>query len=222
MKRIIALVLAILTLWCLVACGSTVDNDGKGNGTAEVPAPESEHTADALPGADVQTDNGEAGNDDAGNDSLTGKLVFIDPDGDEVIRGVSISGNRSGTAEFNSKEPAAEGIRCVFELSEYVGVTPDTDETQIKLYVFEHRVLDFYKEELVEDREKGCVTVFDLERDEDGYWGEFYLNPDEEPGYYDFVFAVENKAVASLLTRFYPMGELEGKTDAELEKLMKG
>ena len=219
MKKIIALVLAILTLWCLVACGSTVDNDGKGKDTKTETADAGEATADA--GVDTAGTPETADKKDAENAGLTGKLVFIDPDGDEVIRGVSISGNRSGTAEFNSKEPAAEGIRCVFELSEYVGVTPDTDETEIKLYVFEHRDLVFYKEELVEDREKGCVTVFDLERDEDGYWGEFYLNPDEEPGYYDFVFAVENKAVASLLTRFYPMGELEGKTDAELEKLME-
>ncbi len=218
MKKIIALALAILTLTCLSACGSTAENDGKGEDTKAVTADAGESTADA--GSDTAGTPDTSDNEDAEKAGLTGKLVFIDPDGDEIIRGLSISGNRSGTAEFNSKEPAAEGIRCVFELSEYVCVTPDTDETEIKLYVFEHRDLDFYKEELVEDREKGCVTVFDLERDEDGYWGEFYLNPDEEPGYYDFVFAVENKAVASLLTRFYPMGELEGKTDAELEDLM--
>ena len=48
------------------------------------------------------------------------------------------------------------------------------------------------------------------------------MNPeDAEPGYYDFVFAVENKAVALLVTRFFSEGELEGKTDAELENLMK-
>ena len=220
MKKKIALVLAILTLWCLVACGSTVDNDGKGKDTKTESADAGKATADA--GSDTAGTPETSDKKDAENAGLTGKLVFIDPDGDEVIRGMSISGNRSGTAEFNSKEPATEGIRCVFELSEYVCVTPDTDETRVSVYVFKHREdQSSYGKTDLSDPGDDCVTVFDSERDEDGYWGEFYLNPDEEPGYYDFVFAVENKAVASLLTRFYPMGELEGKTDAELEDLMQ-
>ena len=136
---------------------------------------------------------------------------------------MSISGNRSGTAEFNSKEPATEGIRCVFELDEYVGVTPDTDETRVSVYVFKHREdQSSYGKTDLSDPGDECVTVFESERNEDGYWGEFYLNPeDADPGYYDFVFAVRGKAVASLVTRFYAPDELGDKTDAELEKLMR-
>ncbi|MBR3416250.1 MAG: hypothetical protein IKH09_06100 [Clostridia bacterium] len=220
MKKFIALALAILTLTCLVACGSTADNGGEGKDTEAVTADAGEATADV--GSDTAEAPDTSDNEDAEKAGLTGKLVFIDPDGEKIIRGLSLSGNRSGTAEFNSKEPATEGIRCVFELSEYVCVTPDTDETRMSVYVFKHREdQSSYEKTDLSDPGDECVTVFESERDEDGYWGEFYLNPDEEPGYYDFVFAVENKAVASLLTRFYPMGELEGKTDAELEKLME-
>lgn len=220
MKRIIALALAILTLWCLVACGSTVDNGGKGKDTNAESAKVGESTADA--GSDTAGTPETADKKDAENAGLTGKLVFIDPDGDEIIRGMSISGNRSGTAEFNSKEPATEEIRCIFELNEYVGVTPDTDETRMSVYVFKHREDQSSYEKIdLSDPGDECVTVFESERDEDGYWGEFYLNPDEEPGYYDLVFTVDSKAVASLVTRFFSEGELESKTDAELEKLMK-
>ncbi len=221
MKRIIALVLAILTLWCLVACGSTGDNDGKGKDTKAVTADAGDATADA--GTDTAEAPDTSDNKDAENAGLTGELVFIDPDGDEIVRGMTISGNRSGTAEFNSKDPAAEGIRCVFELNEYVGVTPDTDETLMSVYVFKHREdQSSYEKTDFSDPGDDFVTVHESERDEDGRWGEFYVNPeDAEPGYYDLVFTVDGKAVASLVTRFCAQGELENKTDAELEKLMK-
>ena len=52
-------------------------------------------------------------------------------------------------------------------------------------------------------------------------WGSFYLNKEEcEPGYYDFVFTYEGKAIATLLTRFYNENELTVKSDAELEALI--
>ncbi|MBR3423845.1 MAG: hypothetical protein IKG80_05080 [Clostridia bacterium] len=219
MKRIIAIILAMLTLACLAACGPTADNGGDGKDTEAVTADAEEATAEA--GSDTAGAPDTSEKEDAGKAGLTGKLVFIDPDGEKIIRGLSLSGNRSGTAEFNSKEPAAEGIRCVFELNEYVGVTPDTDETRMSVYVFKHREdQSSYEKTDLSDPGDECVTVFESERDEDGYWGEFYLNPDEEPGYYDLVFTVDSKAVASLVTRFFSEGELEGKTDAELEKLM--
>ena len=54
-------------------------------------------------------------------------------------------------------------------------------------------------------------------------WGSFYLNPEEcEPGLYDLVFTYQDKAVGVLLTRFYQEQDIESKSDAELEALMKG
>ena len=221
MKKFIALALAILTLTCLVACGSTADNGGEGKDTEAVTADAGEATADA--GSDTAEAPDTSDNEDAGKADLTGKLVFIDPDGEKIIRGLSLSGNRSGTAEFNSKEPATEEIRCIFELNEYVCVTPDTDETAFSVFVFKHQdEQNSYEKTDFSGLTDEAVAVFDSERDEDGNWGEFYLNPDDvEPGYYDLVFTVGGKAVASLVTRFYGEGELNGKTDAELEKLMK-
>ncbi len=59
------------------------------------------------------------------------------------------------------------------------------------------------------------------ENPEEWCWGAFYLPPEEcEPGYYDFVFPCDGKAIATLLTRFYGAGELSGKSDDELETLM--
>ena len=224
MKKFIALALAILTLTCLVACGPTADNGGEGKDTEAVTADAGEATAEAGTGtAEVPKTSEEPSGGDAEKAGLTGKLVFIDPDGEKIIRGLSLSGNRSGTAEFNSKEPATEEIRCIFELNEYVCVTPDTDETAFSVFVFKHQdEQNSYEKTDFSGLTDEAVAVFDSERDEDGNWGEFYLNPDDvEPGYYDLVFTVGGKAVASLVTRFYGEGELNGKTDAELEKLMK-
>ena len=61
----------------------------------------------------------------------------------------------------------------------------------------------------------------DAENPDETEWGSFYLHPEEcEPGYYDFVFTYEGKAIATLLTRFYNENELTVKSDAELEALM--
>ena len=136
---------------------------------------------------------------------------------------MSISGNRSGTAEFNSKEPATEGIRCIFELNEYVEVLLDTEAGSVSAYVLEHRDdQSSYGKTDFSAPYDDFFAAFISEPDEDGYTGTFYVNPeDAEPGYYDLVFTVDRKAVASLVTRFFSEGELEAKTDAELEKLMR-
>ena len=81
--------------------------------------------------------------------------------------------------------------------------------------------------------EKNILSVFclsnyydlhypaDADNPDEWSWGEFYLHSEEcEPGYYDFVFTYDGKAIATLLTRFYGVAELSGKSDEELEKLM--
>lgn len=222
MKKFIATALAILTLICLVACGTTADNDGEGKDTKAVTADAGNATEEA--GSDTAGAPDTSDKEDAEKAGLTGKLVFIDPDGEKIIRGLSLSGNRSGTAEFNSKEPATEEIRCIFELNEYVGIVLDTEQGTVSVYVLKHRD-DQSSYGSYEARElcdlDDFVTLGDLELEEDGSWGEFYVNPeDAEPGYYDLVFVADGKFV-SLVTRFYGEGELSGKTDAELEKLMQ-
>ena len=62
----------------------------------------------------------------------------------------------------------------------------------------------------------------DADKPSEYNWGSFYVNEgDNAAGYYDFVFTYEGKAIATLMTRIYNMNELAGKSDAELEALMK-
>ncbi len=216
MKKLIAITLALLMLVGLAACGKTEN----GTGQADPPA----NTDGAQPGG---ADDDRPADTPAENAALTGKLVFIEADGRDpsVLRGVAFSGNRSGSAEFNGRIPGTEGVRCIFELNEYVAGIPDTDaETGLEVYVLLHREdQTFYETAQFSEETPGFAALYRMERNEGDDWGEFYLNPeDAAPGCYDFVFVYEGKAIATLLTRFYNEKELEGKSDAELEALMLG
>ena len=136
----------------------------------------------------------------AAEDSMElGKLYYVNlKEGEQpIMTGLSLFGNRCGSADFNKKPYAAEGIRSVFELDEWLN-----DETP-----------DYIQEiDLNKDPDAG----------ETNHWGSFYLHPEEvEPGYYDFVFIYGNKVFATMLTRFFKPDELYQKPDSELEKLMK-
>jgi hypothetical protein len=53
-------------------------------------------------------------------------------------------------------------------------------------------------------------------------WGSLYVHMDyHKPGFYDFVFTYGGKIFAVMLAKFYDNEELEGKPDAELDKMMK-
>lgn len=159
-----------------------------------------------------------------------GKLCFVNlKEGEQpVMTGLSLFGNRAGSADFNHKPQAAEGIRSVFELDEWVEFHPQTEvQTGIKVMVFKHKAEQgFYLKNALDDETPDYVLECDLNRDPDAeetsHWGSFYLHPEEtEPGYYDFVFLFDGKVFATMLTRFYKPDELFDKPDAELEKLMK-
>ena len=70
---------------------------------------------------------------------------------------------------------------------------------------------------------KGLAAYAEVSGDEEDAYAPFYLNPeDQNPGYYDLVFTYNGKAIATLLTRFYAADELQGKSDSELNQIMKG
>ena len=175
-----------------------------------------------------------AGNSSAANvveDSMElGKLYLMNlKDGEQpIMTGLTLFGNRCGSNDFNNKPYAAEGIRSVFELDEWIEFHPQTSaETGIKVMVFKHKAdQGFYPKNTLNDETPGYILACDLnkdpEADETSHWGSFYLHPEEEePGYYDFVFIYGNKVFATMLTRFYKPDELYGKSNSELEKLMK-
>ena len=57
---------------------------------------------------------------------VLGKLNFVNlKEGEQpVMTGLSLNGNLCGTTDFNNKPSAAEGIRSVFELNEWIEFNP--------------------------------------------------------------------------------------------------
>ena len=218
MKRAMAMLLAVTLTAALAGCAAGDGSSGNADtaaqpGTAEVSGqrtPEGSG-ADAAPQA-------------------PGRLLVFPPEegGEQVLAGVRLTGNRSGSEEFNSKDPAADGVRCIFELNEWVGIYPDTTvESGLQCWVFGHRDDPaYYRDNPVSEDTQGFVQVCDLNRDpEDGTmeWGSFYLSPEEcGAGLYDLVFTCDGRAAGVLLTRFYKEEELSSRSDAELEQLMQG
>ena len=223
MKKIIIIVLALIMVISLVACGTTTNNQGNN------PSNQS--------GNNAQTGNNSGENSQSGNTNpeaakLTGKLNLIELDDRDpsVLRGVTVKGNHAGGYDgINGKESSLTDVRCIFELNEWVYFYPDTDATYgLRVWILKHRDDQaYYNTCKFSDLDPNFANYCDLHypEDEDNpdewYWGNFYLNAGEcEPGYYDFVFTYEGKAIATLLTRFYNAGELSAKSDAELEALM--
>ena len=222
MKKLLILALALLMIVSLAAC--------KGNDPG---------SAGTNPPASSTGDNQQSGNSNtsqSGNNAeaakLTGKMNIINLDDRDpsVLRGVTIKGNQAGTADgFNSKESSLTDVRCIFELNEWVYFYPDTDATYgLRVWILKHRDdQEYYNTCKFSDLMPNFANYCDLHYPEDAEnpdemeWGSFYLNKEEcEPGYYDFVFTYEGKAIATLLTRFYNENELTVKSDAELEALM--
>ena len=229
--------LALILVLGLAACGSSGTTSQNNN-------PSSSGNNSSTPSTNSTGDNQQSGNESGnGNTSqggnnaeeakLTGKLNLIDLDDRDpsVLRGVAISGNCAGTADgFNSKESSLTDVRCVFELNEWVEFYPDTDKDYaLRVWILKHRDdPEYYNTCKFSDLMPNCANYRDLhypvdEENPDEYpWGSFYLHPEEcEPGYYDFVFTYEGKAIATLLTRFYKEGELSSLSDDELEDLIE-
>ena len=231
MKRLFALLITIIMVASLAACGTNNSNTNENNSTN----PPASSTGDNQQSGN-ESDNGNTsqGGNNAEAAKLTGKLNLIELDDRDpsVLRGVIIKGNCAGTADgFNGKESSLTDVRCIFELNEWVYFYPDTDATYgLRVWILKHRDdQEYYNKAKFSDLDPNFVNYCDLHYPEDAdnpdetEWGSFYLNKEEcEPGYYDFVFTYEGKAIATLLTRFYNENELTVKSDAELMEIMNG
>lgn len=230
MKRLFALLITIIMVASLAACGTNNSNTNENNST----------NPPASSNGDNQQSGNESGNGNttqSGNNAeaakLTGKMNIINLDDRDpsVLRGVVIKGNHAGSYDgINGKESSLTDVRCIFELNEWVYFYPDTDATYgLRVWILKHRDdQEYYNKAKFSDLDPNFVNYCDLHYPEDAEnpdeteWGSFYLNPEEcEPGYYDFVFTYEGKAIATLLTRFYNENELTVKSDAELEDLIE-
>ena len=226
-QRIICLLLSALLIVSLAACKG---NDPGSNSTT----PPANSTGDnQQSGNESGNGNTSQGGNNAEEAKLTGKLnlIALDDRDPSVLRGVVIKGNQAGTTDgFNSKESSLTDVRCIFELNEWVYFYPDTDATYgLRVWILKHRDdQEYYNKAKFSDLDPNFANYCDLHYPEDTEnpdeteWGSFYLHPEEcEPGYYDFIFTYEGKAIATLLTRFYKDGELSSLSDDELEDLIE-
>ena len=236
MKKTLAIVLAFVLVLGLAACGSSgstsQNNNSSGSGNNSTTPPANSTGDNQQSGSEPGNGNTSQGGNNAEAATLTGKLNLINLDDRDpsVLRGVVIKGNQAGTTDgFNSKESSLTDVRCIFELNEWIEFYPDTDATYgLRVWILKHRDdQEYYNKAKFSDLDPNFANYCDLHYPEDAEnpdeteWGSFYLNMEEcEPGYYDFVFTYEGKAIAILLTRFYKEGELSAKPDAELEALM--
>ncbi len=237
MKKTLAIILAVVLVLGLAACGSsrtTSQNNNPSSSGNNSSNPSTNSTGDDQPsGNESGADNTSQSGNNAEAAKLTGKMNIINLDDRDpsVLRGVAIKGNQAGTADgFNSKESSLTDVHCIFELNEWVYFYPDTDATYgLKVWILKHRDdQEYYNTCKFSDLMPNFANYCDLHYPEDAEnpdeteWGSFYLNPEEcEPGYYDFVFTYEGKAIATLLTRFYKEGELSSLSDDELEDLIE-
>ena len=143
-----------------------------------------------------------------------------------MIKGVNMAGNQLGSTEFNTKDPDVKGIRCVFELYEWVEIYPDTSIANgIYVYVFKHADdAKVYTEMAYTEEDTRVLATCTLEKPEEAeyQWGAFYLNPEyADPGVYDIVFVKGGKAVAVMEAKFFDSESLGDISDDDLRALMK-
>ena len=220
MKKFIALIISATMLLSLSAC-----NKGKGT---PAPANETTKAAAAGEGAGGNTDATKKNADAGAIVLLPGELYQFDKDADggPVIKGITVKGNQVGTVEFNDKDPDVKGIRCIFQLNEWVEFYPDTTVTGgIYVYVYKHAddAKVYTDMGFTEEDTKVLATCTLTKPEEADYqWGSLYVNPDNaQPGVYDIVFVKDGKAVAVMKANFFKEGDLDGKSDDDLRGMMK-
>ena len=187
------------------------------------------NSATTTDGSTASNNSGNATKADAQKAMIPGKLNFVNlKDGEQpVMTALTLKGNQVGSTEWNDRKPATEGIRCIFNLNEWIEFYPVTNaEYGIKVWIIKHKEdQSFYLKNKMRDITPGFVQGGDIRKDPDAEegspWGSMYVNPENaEPGYYDFVFTYEDKVFATMLTKFYKVDELDRKSDDELTDLM--
>ncbi len=225
MKKLLALIISATMLLSLSACGNS-------NGTTTSAKETTKTTTageDAGGNADATTDATKNNNSDASAIViLPGELYQFDKDSDggPVIKGLTLKGNQCGTSEFNEKDPDVKGIRCIFQLNEWVEIYPDTGVADgIWVYVYKHADDAKVYTEMAyteEDTKVAATCTLTKPEEDDGQWGSFYLNPDyADPGVYDIVFVKDGKAVAVIKANFVKEESISDKSDDDLRAMMK-
>lgn len=228
MRRKFAILLATVMICSLAACGSGSgsgsgsESDGSGSGNGGGSNASSSGGVGSADSDENNASGSQSGSEGTAAVSIElGKLYFI---GDEdILHGLYLWGNQF---EEGDTEKRTDNLRSIYELGEWVEIYPDAEKKSgIRLWVLEHRDdQSYYETAQFSDMMPGFVTWCDLNEDPDDpdwNWGSFYINEyDWNPGYYDFVFTYNGKAIARMLTRFYYITDLNGKTLQDLTDMM--
>lgn len=222
MKKIIALIISATMLLSLSACNKGKGTPASSNATTKAAA------AGEGTGAGGNTDATTKKTDAGAIVLLPGELYQFDKDADggPVIKGLTLKGNQCGTSEFNAKDPDVKGIRCIFQLNEWVEFYLDTTVNEgIYVYVYKHADdAKVYTDMGFTEEDTKVLATCTLTKPEEAadQWGSLYLNPDSaDPGVYDIVFVKDGKAVAVMKANFFKEGDLDGKSDDDLRAMMK-
>lgn len=222
MKKFIALIISATMLLSLSACNKGKGTPASSNATTKAAA------AGEGAGAGGNTDATKKNTDAGAIVLLPGELYQFDKDADggPVIKGLTLKGNQCGTTEFNAKDPDVKGIRCIFQLDEWVEFYPDTTVTGgIYVYVYKHADdAKVYTDMGFTEEDTKVLATCTLTKPEEAadQWGALYVSPDNaQPGVYDIVFVKDGKAVAVIKALFVKESSIEGKSDDELRAMMK-
>ena len=190
MKRFVCLMLSLLLLAAFAGCRGTEPAPSADPSEEHVPLPENE-----VPGTLLYM-------------PLSMRYPGVDA--------LALSGDRAGSAEYNSKAPAKEGIRCVFEQGENIGFTLETTDLSGSLTVclFAHREFKDYKHVSLSDALSSAVCDIASVTS-----GSLAAPADAAPGWYDLIFAVDGSMVSVCYVRLFAAGTLAGLSDGELDKL---
>lgn len=229
-RRILTVLAAVMSLAVLTSCGKS-SSSSAAESASSASKPSNDSVTSAAPADSASSDSASTADPEVLTAKAGAITFFPVAEGEDPfpeIRGLRIAGNVAGSTEFNSRDTKTEGIRCIFELNEWMEFYPDTDaDYGLKVWIIEHKDdASYYQKNKVTDLTPGfkqyCELYHDTEAEPGSAWGSCYLNPEEaQPGLYDFVITYEGKSVGVMLVKIFQEEELNGKSDDDIEALMK-
>ncbi|MBQ5324183.1 MAG: hypothetical protein J6J58_01920, partial [Oscillospiraceae bacterium] len=142
-----------------------------------------------------------------------------------AVTALKIEGETSGV--LNDRQRATTGICSVFEHEEWVEFYPVGDAEVIDIYYFTYdEKADYSKRnaQWLDDNGRHFTRLYNQKNESfpDGYWGASYFDPDMGTGYFDLVFATEEKAVAVMTVQVFEESALQNYTWDEFIALNDG
>ena len=219
MKKLLALLLTFAMVLSLAACGTSGESTGDDNS-----APDSQQTQqqDGQQQGDEQQGGTQQQGGPQAKQTKTGELTIFDQ---SAIIAIRIEGEYGG--DLKDRQASTTGIYSIFEHSEWVEFYPVGDAEVIDIYYFTHdEKADYSKKDAqwLDDNGRHFTRLYNQKNESfpDGYWGASYFDQDMGTGYFDFVFATEEKAVAVMKVQVFEEFALQGYTDDELIALNDG